>query len=933
MIRRIGVLIVAAFTALPLYAKGAPKELNAYDFSKGLDSYHAGASLPDGFVQNSLNLLVDDKAPATKRQGYAISWSTKSYSYTGLWTYTDASNTTWQIVRSSDQITANNLAGTTVKIATVSVNNLVSEVNAFGSAYFVDQTQGVYYWNGSVLTAVPNSPFGSIITQFHNRLWVTGAAVPNGNLLYGSKYFDGTIWTTGLNATDPVQYPVGLNDNFDNVTAEYVYLDTLYLFKHYAIFALYGFDQTNFQISQITQECGCIDGNSIQTYNGGLKFVSLRGVETFNGYTCQRISDPIKNKVDPAISQAGFAQNSWVQQTQADWQSGTIIPTGYLSTTISPPTLVLSTQAAFSGVDTSSADFGLGSTVNLDTTSVPGDVKLATTTSSPSNQSQTSNCGVTCSWGTSYIGNPQWIAQSFTTDSQAQKLTTVKLFIGKIGSNNGCNTTLRIKNDSSNSPGSDILTTSVSGASMVLNGSWQTFSFSPTTLIPNTKYWIYLDGCGSVGVLDSWFFQTGNPYSNGSAKAQSAPVTSDSDFEFEVDVQGVQQYVPSGSILSRVFDVGFDTNTYLWNWGNINSSFDINGGSLTFRTQASSTSTGPWDDVAASTGSTIASATKRYIRYISSFTASSDQAQTPVLHEVDLNTTAMEKSSGTWKSPIKSLGPIVSFGNFSVNQLLNNGTINYSICSSTMATMSPLSACAVQTANSQITISTGTGGSGTYVQWFATFTVTSATQTPTLQSGTVQWYSGNKPVPMASTVWDNRYWLSLTTNTADTGNDTVLVLNSRGAWTYFDIHSGAFTQTKNSLYHADSLPSGNIFIDNQAYADNGAVINTILTTKDSSLGDLSQDDYLDTLYPSADNLGSCNMSFFYTPDKSTSTYSLGSVAQTEFANNASVRLAVPVDSSHQVFGKTFSYIATTSDSSCPWQFYGFKGIYVSRPTQ
>jgi hypothetical protein len=28
---------------------------------------------------------------------------------------------------------------------------------------------------------------GSIITQFHNRLWVTGAAVPNGNQLYGFK--------------------------------------------------------------------------------------------------------------------------------------------------------------------------------------------------------------------------------------------------------------------------------------------------------------------------------------------------------------------------------------------------------------------------------------------------------------------------------------------------------------------------------------------------------------------------------------------------------------------------------------------------------------------------------------------------------------------------------------------------------------------------
>ena len=378
------------------------KPFPEYQFNKGLDTYHAPTALPQGFVQNSLNVLFDDVAPATKRNGYAFSWGVNqsstivitqgvndtfgirdrgvghyvkvapgSYSpsslattmtsaiasqtvyqdsftyaspyfvfqstvvsargiqtgtpvdllktigftpnltyspsgsgpvyvatapatpiYTnvgpsikGLWTYTDQTNTTWEIAWSSSQITANNLAGTTVVIASISANNTVGETNAFGNAYFVDQTNGVYYWNGVSSAAVSGSPKGSIITQFHNRLWVTGEAVPNGNQLAGSGYYNGNDWATNIYDTSPVTYSIGLQDNFDNVTAEYVYLDTLYLFKNSSIFALYGFSQiTNpFQISQLTQECGCVDGGTIQTFNSAMEFVSLRGVESFNG--------------------------------------------------------------------------------------------------------------------------------------------------------------------------------------------------------------------------------------------------------------------------------------------------------------------------------------------------------------------------------------------------------------------------------------------------------------------------------------------------------------------------------------------------------------------------------------------------------------------------------------------------------------------------
>ena len=261
--------------------------------------------------------------------------------------------------------------------------------------------------------------------------------------------------------------------------------------------------------------------------------------------------------------------------------------------------------------------------------------------------------------------------------------------------------------------------------------------------------------------------------------------------------------------------------------------------------QNAPTASGPWSTFATSTGTN--STVNQYLRYSSTYTFTNSDYSLGSLSSQSL----VAASSGSFKSQIKNVGSINTWGNFSVQDILNDGNIVFSICSSTNSNMSAPLSCASQTPNSQITVSTGVTGTGIYTQWFATFTVTAATQTPTLQSGTVQWFTGSAQVPMASTVWDNRYWLSLTTTTADRANDAVLVLNSRGAWAPFDIHAGAFTQYKNSLYAADSLASGNIYLENQGFSDNGNAINAFIKTRELSMGDLASDDYLYAVYPEA----------------------------------------------------------------------------------
>jgi hypothetical protein len=914
------------FSALPLLvllssvsSAGPKKYFDVYNFEKGVDTYHASASLQDGFVQNALNVCLDCQAPFTKRQGFTVATSTKAYSYTGLWTYVDGANNTWQIARSSDQLTASNLTGTIVRIATETANNVVAETNAFGNAYFVDQGQGVYYWNGTSTTYVSGSPFGSIITTFHNRIWVAGAAIPNINQLYGSKFGDGTTWTTGLNANDPVQYSVGLNDNFDSITALYVYLDTLYTFKHYGIFGLTGFDQTSFSNVQLTQECGCIDTNTIQTFSGGLKFVSARGVENFNGYTCQRISDPVKNKVDPATTNS-FNTNSWTQQTTADWSAGTFNTNTSFSTSLNSPGLTL---ASMIEQDNSDTQWSLGTKNNMGVQG--GGLQLGEVNGSIPNGGFESG-SFSPGWFNSYTQVVTSAGGSCIAPYQGTYMLKYDNSIG--GSGAGSGRAIRVNFEDPN------LTTVYTQNANCTEG-------EDGTPIGNDCVWrvqtlgtgSYYGKAGRIVLRNSStntilaeseiFYASHNNMTFACASDRTGGYAVDFDAFSDGYNQSLHAQISSGVFTSASINTGIYNPQVYANvaWSQPTS---IPGGTmdkpLQFETQTSADNA-TWSDLSQSTGVTLNA--HQYIRYISTMTTDwSNQNADGYISQVIYYINA---SSGIFTSQVHNVSGINSFGNLNVNQTPVNGNIYHNVCTSASSNMSN-KVCALTTPNSQILVATNT-----YVQFIDSFTINNFIGSPVLNLETIQWYSGTKSPPMASTVWDNRYWLSLATTTADTFNDAVLTYSSRGAWSIYDIHAGGFTQSKGNLYHADSLASGNVYQDNQGWADNGNPINAFIQTKDVSNGDIAADDYISAIYPSADDLANCVINFSYSTDKSTATYTLGSPNQSEFSTQSALRLPLPIDSSHQNFGKTFNFTIGSNDALCPLQLYGFKGAYKERP--
>ena len=587
-----------------------------------------------------------------------------------------------------------------------------------------------------------------------------------------------------------------------------------------------------------------------------------------------------------------------------------------MSATASPPALVLSTQAAFTVSDNSQANWQAGTLTNLDANTYSPSLALTLSSSTVwvSGPSQSGSGATNSNYTQCWVGCHQSVT---TTSASSQSLSSIGILVCQ-GTASNLSTTVSLYSDNNGLPGSLIATgSSISNSGIGNCGSASSFltsNFTPVTLSPSTKYWVNLDAAGSISNYFGWLF----PNNGGSLTSYTA----------NIQIPSTVYNSTSGAITSRVFDAGTSTQTWLFNWGTFNTVETDNGQSIVYETQVSSSATGPWDaPVAVTPGGTIGSANKEFIQYIATFSNSGNASQTPILSSVTINTTVMEASSGSFISQPWNVGSPISWGNFPIVESLNSGNIAFSICSSSNITMSP-NRCVAQNPNTQILVATNT-----YVQWYATFTVTAATQTPTLQSGTVQWYTGGNQPPMASTVWDNRYWLSLTTNSVDTANDAVMVLNKSGAWSQFDIHAGAFTQYKNTLYHADSLPTGNIYLDNQGWSDNGAAINAFLNTRNESLGDLSSDDYMYALYPTAMATGNCPMTVQYSVDNSTTAYSLGSPLLSEFNTITSVRLPFPIDSTHQDFGQSVDFTLGTDDGQCGWQFLGIEGLYKQRPIQ
>ncbi len=973
------IILSLAFIPSLAFAGSKDKFFPLLDFSKGINSYYSSLTIADNEVKDGLNVFFDKNNAVVKRTGFTLYGSTTAGAFTGAWHYTDSSNTRWIIVRTSTAIYASPSNGLfTTRIATVSAANLVSEVNAQGSAYFVDRTNKVYAWNGTTTTYASGSPAGSLIAEFHGRIWVSGALTPNQNVVYGSKYLDGTTWALGSFTTDPVQITVGLSDTDDSVSGLYSGLnDILYIFKRNSINGIYGFDQSDFAARILTRDAGCIDSGTIQSYKGTLTFVSLRGIEMFDGVTSRRISDKIKDKTD-ALVQSAATTSSWSQTTQADFELGLSSPD--LSTTLVPGSIINKTTSY--ALSSSTAVWSVPTSTFIpsyyaDTITSAGNFQLTFPDEFTVFRS-TLNAGTKPVWNHFGTGTHQVTATGGILDITAGV---------DEGGSSGIGGIVNLSSFTLGPAGTTFFFVTEKAPDAGFNLEGHLFYLSTSTrpskftTVPSPAMGIglidYGDGTGRYAHTGELI--SGNSYVGGTTITGASCVSTSHNYFSSTDTivaephsfpYGTTEYfyitsssyqVTAGTttlaygthtctinplyamlysvgasrrILTNRFGVfptsftanagtsGQDTGITSPIWGTFTESA-IAGSSSTYTSQVSADNISFDAAVPLNSGSAIASLPKRYVKFNSTSTYAASSLLTPATPFAygGSSVSFTAGSSGTFISQVHNAPALNAWSPFSATFVNNAGSNSFFIRAATG------SFTALSTAPFWAPLTSGavpTSSTGTFFE--IRDDISGAAATPVqLQDFTVSWNEGNPRPPMASIVYDERYFLAVTTNSADSGNDCVIVLSYKDQpiWSLFDMDVGSFINDGNNIiYHGDSNATGKFYLDNQGYNDNGTAINAYIQTKDFPLEGIIYDKLFEDLYVESDALGAYSLTTSYNLDRSTNSYSLDAITQNEMPGFISLDLPFNQGVSKPVIGRTISFTFGNNGLDQPMTLYG-----------
>lgn len=285
----------------------------------------------------------------------------------------------------------------------------------------------------------------------------------------------------------------------------------------------------------------------------------------------------------------------------------------------------ISNPGGMSGVtkiDTSKADFDAGSApdTNIDTATVSGTFRVDKTTEAVEQQNDTGT-----SSGKSWAG-PR--AQSFTT-SKACICTKAQLYIKKTGS--PPNFILYLKDDDSNSPGSTLISKTVSAASISTTAGYIDFNWTDTNLANATKYWLYVPIIGDVSNYYTIYIDTENSYANGNAWEDGIHYTDD-DYKFKV---WEQHYEATSEFISQIFNL----TAVPTSWGIFNATETLNGCSIawTVRSDDDSGMASPTAWTAIENGGIPSITLQQYVQYRAVPTPTN--VATPVVDDVTIRAT------------------------------------------------------------------------------------------------------------------------------------------------------------------------------------------------------------------------------------------------------------------------------------------------------
>lgn len=849
-------------------------------------------------AQDLLNVDVTPGGKSIKkRSGYgSYKTVTGSQAMHGGHHFFDTSGNDVQVWGSSTSLFGIVADGTATQLVSSATLNATWDcADTQGNTYCANSSRNALIkTNGTTMTWYA-APLGTMVAVTPERLLVAGvAAAPNS--IYYSAASDFTNFTVGINVPDSsIEQIAAPGSRLTHI--EYACGRWLW-WKDQSFGYVLGTDQTNLSIKIVSSVIGTQDNSSAIDPDGNVYFRSQEG--HIYKYDCANITK-LTTEITPTIQTSGRRTANLYQQTsQTDWQTGTVVPTGQLNTTILAGDVM---PSSFTYTDDIAADWTAGTISSL--TVVSGSLKLNYTgTSQMTNPgAESGSTAYTSQIGPTYTSGLASIADCSPTFLSPH--TGSLVFVP--GNDFHAQTTFGV--EFVDMTGTVLASTSHTAST--LKCSWTQGTVTPSASDYGKAVRVRMRTTGSYGTR---YLTTVSSYTiGGNMTYWYANDTSNVNFD---DFAGGLSSVTSGYYTSKTFDTGI-TNSY----ASITPVYTQSTFAPIFTLQDSANGTA-WANVATSTATSYL--VNRYIRYLSSFTPSATQDANTTLDSMVVVT----RSSGTYYSPVVNRPNVTSWDQFNASYANNNGSHTFYLRASTNSytVLSATPAWTAQTAGAVITIATGT-----YLQFRDDFGVTGSTHNPTLSDFTINWFEGTASDKAYATYFDNGIWWALAYGSGQSTNNYIFkfdLLNP--GWTLYSIGVGGFLVQNNALYFGS--PSTNaIYRFGNATSDNGSSINAYWQSKDFP----GSDPWLENSYTQMDVIARRNASqtltVGYTLNTSTTTsftFSLSNTTDTTIRN----KKLLPAGKIGGLLNIKFSDTSTTS----AWEVLGVRVKYdplAYRPTQ
>lgn len=897
-----------------------------------LSNYDSSLIIAPEKAQDLLNVDISPQGKSVKkREGFAqaVALTITTAATHGVFKFFDSSGNEVALIFNDSRLSSSiNGANPTQLFNDGPLNATYQCVDSQGFAYCNNSSRTrLIKTDGVTVSSVTNvNSTGTMVAITPDRLITSGFA-GSPNRIDFSASADFTRWIQPFSAgTDPNQITITAPGS--RITHIVYAFGRLIWFKDNSFgYILFGQNLLDWKLVTVSPVIGSLDNTSIY-WNDVLYWRAQDGhFYSYDGSNIERMSRDI---TDTILTLQNRLLNSWTQTTQAEFETGfssadittSQLPgsvmaktTSYIYTTLSTPTFSGSTQY----VDTFTAS-GFISSLWPD----PFDVFSSTRWTKGGlggTPPTTAVSGSTLTITLTTNGSEQYIASQRSSHLFSVGTTYYSYFTG-------------VNNTSPIFVLVDVLTTS--GDPAAAGNYWQ-MSFTScgggtgfTAAQSNSKG----DSLSSISTCQAfplevslWLATTTYRLTLGTATVAGSHTMTNAKFYSYIGLIGGT--AGSANVKVSQFSVAPQTFTFISGtmdtgivfpvWSTFTAVYSGNG-------IFSSTSSVSSDDVtydapvAATFGSVIASAAKRYIRTTTLFNQNLSSGT-----QLSANYNVISGSSGSYLSAVHNSPSLTSWDAFAATVITNDGTQNFSIRSSSNSfTVQSSTPSWVSVANGGIpTVSTGTNG--VYFQIRDSLKANSS-GTVRMDDFTQNWFEGNASDKIYGGYFDYALWWNVQDVNATYNNKIIKYDMLNNGFTLYDIPMNGFYVKNGSLYFGSSN-GGYVYKYGGVDNDNGSAINSYWKSKDfiNGEGPFNDDEFvqLSLLTSSVQN---SSMTVTYTIDGSTST----SFTMPLDAGNSSFRyrnMNLPTGR----IGTTFNLQFGNNASNQPFEVFAVQYGYREKP--